>query len=101
MVMECDELAVPTELWNRASTGDDAAKEELRKMFDGMVLYVHVLCLETDPNIAANYKLITTREFCSVMWDSVTLTIGFDGPGPVTPFAAVSPRRSAATETPR
>lgn len=76
MCMECDEIAVPKELWEKASHGYDAAKEELKKMFDGMVLYVHALSLGED--MEEKYKIVTARKFCSVMWDSVTLTIGFD-----------------------
>lgn len=36
-MLECDELIVPEELWDRASRKNDPeAKEELAEMFSGM-----------------------------------------------------------------
>ena len=71
-MLECDELIVPEELWDRASRKNDPqAKEKLAEMFSGMTLYAHAL--------AGVYGVtVTARELCEVMGGRMTLTIGFD-----------------------
>jgi len=71
-MVECDEIAVPTTLWDRARAGDADAKKDLRVMVSGLVLYVHALYYPT-PHV-----LVTARELCTVLNDGLTLTLGFD-----------------------
>lgn len=71
MFVECDEVIVPEDLYNAAKSGDVVAKPELKRRFDGMTTYVHLL-------LGVSGIKITVRELCSVLGDRLALKIGFD-----------------------
>lgn len=50
MFMECDEVAVVEEVWNRVKAGDNTAVEQLKDELDGLVLYMHALSAVSPPH---------------------------------------------------
>lgn len=72
MFMECDEIAIDADLWQRVKSGDGEAKTQLSKQIAGLVLYVHAL---SEPGGSV---CVSTREVCAALNDRLTLTIGFD-----------------------
>lgn len=77
-VLECDELVVPVDLWDRAARGDPEAGAELVSMFGGTVLYVHALAGDGVDASGDGWVKVTARELCRVTGDRLTLTVGFD-----------------------
>lgn len=55
--MECDQVAVIEEVWNRAKAGEKEAIEQLRSELDGLELYEHALCTDSPP-----YTWVSIRE---------------------------------------
>lgn len=57
MLLEIDEVFVNRQLWQRVLAGDEAARDELRKELDGLVLYLHALSVSGDDGV-----VVTLRE---------------------------------------
>lgn len=51
-LVEMDQIFIDRALFERAQNGDSAAKDEIRKELDGMVLYMHALTvLDTEDGV--------------------------------------------------
>ena len=75
MFVEIDEIAIDSALLRRVRKGDAEAKAEARKIFNGMVLYMHALTIDAD-----SVDVITIREACE-LGIVPAVTLGAEGFG--------------------
>jgi len=57
MLLEIDEVAVPTELWVRVRHGNKQAIEALQEMIDGLEIYMHAFGCGKDDTIISLRQL--------------------------------------------
>ena len=57
VLLEIDEILVPSDLLDRTKSGDISAKNEIRKLVDGLHIYMHNIVMDSD-----DYSVVTLRE---------------------------------------
>lgn len=65
MLVEADQIVVPKIDWEAAKRGDEDARERLRVLAEGMVLYMHNLSMS--PVEQALSEVVTIRELDGVL----------------------------------
>jgi hypothetical protein len=75
MFLECDEVVVPEELWQRAANGNPDAVRQLRESINGVTLYMHPF---SEPIRMRGSRIVTLRQL-SALNIPLTVTVGFVG----------------------
>jgi hypothetical protein len=75
MFLECDEVVVPEELWQRAVNGNHDAVTKLREFVQGVTLYMHPY---SEPVRMRGSRIVTLRQL-SALNLPLTVTVGFVG----------------------